>query len=121
MTVSTIDRPSSTTGRSLLPGLALTALFSTILLIAMGSIVRVTGYGLGCPDWPLCYGQVIPPAMTGAWVEFTHRLLGAAASLQIILVALFAWRGYRDRPWVFRPAIVAVALLSLQIALPSPC
>jgi heme A synthase len=117
MTVSTIDRPSSTTGRSLLPGLALAALFSTILLIAMGSIVRVTGYGLGCPDWPLCYGQVIPPAMTGAWVEFTHRLLGAAASLQIILVALFAWRGYRDRPWVFRPAIVAVALLSLQIAL----
>jgi heme A synthase len=101
----------------LLPGLALAALFSTILLIAMGSIVRVTGYGLGCPDWPLCYGRVIPPGMTGAWVEFAHRLLGAAASLQIILVALFAWRGYRDRPWVFRPAIVAVALLSLQIAL----
>jgi heme A synthase len=117
MTVSTIDRPSSSTGRSLLPGLALAALFSTILLIAMGSIVRVTGYGLGCPDWPLCYGRVIPPAMTGAWVEFTHRLLGAATSLQIILVALFAWRNYRDQPWVFRPAILAVALLGLQIAL----
>ena len=117
MTISTIDRTSSTMGRSLLPGLALSALISTILLIAMGSIVRVTGYGLGCPDWPLCYGQVIPPAVTGAWVEFTHRLLGAAASVQIILLAVFAWRGYRDRPWVFWSAIVAVALLILQITL----
>jgi heme A synthase len=117
MTVSTIDRPSSTTGHGLLPTLAVSALISTILLIAMGSIVRVTGYGLGCPDWPLCYGQVIPPGVTGAWVEFTHRLLGAAASVQIILLALLAWRSYRDRPWVFWPGIMAVAFLVLQITL----
>jgi heme A synthase len=100
-----------------MPILALTALITTILLITMGSIVRVTGYGLGCPDWPLCYGQVIPPALTGAWVEFTHRLLGAAAGIQIVLLAVFAWRDYRDRTWVFWPAIAAVGLLVIQVSL----
>jgi heme A synthase len=117
MAVSTIDRTSRLSGRQVLPGLAILALISTILLIAMGSIVRVTGHGLGCPDWPLCYGRVIPPALTGAWVEFSHRLLGAAAGAQICLLALLAWRGYRDRPWVFWPALVGVGLLIIQVSL----
>jgi heme A synthase len=119
MAVSTIDRTSTSnaTGRRLVPVLALTALISTILLITMGSIVRVTGYGLGCPDWPLCYGQVIPPTVLGAWVEFSHRLLGGLAGIQIVLLGLFAWRDYRDRPWVFWPAIAAVGLLIVQVSL----
>lgn len=122
MAVSTVDRTSKEQSsrlsiRRLMPGLALSALASTILLIAMGSIVRVTGYGLGCPDWPLCYGQVVPPALTGAWMEFTHRLIGAAASLQIVLLGVFAWRRYRGQPWVFRPALAALGLLVVQIIL----
>ncbi len=119
MAVSTIARTSTskTIRRRLVPVLALTALISTILLITMGSIVRVTGYGLGCPDWPLCYGQVIPPTVLGAWVEFSHRLLGGLAGIQIVLLGLFAWRDYRDRPWVFWPGIAAVALLIVQVSL----
>jgi heme A synthase len=79
--------------------------------------VRVTGNGLGCPDWPLCYGRVVPPALTGAWVEFTHRLLGAVTSTQIVLLALVVWRRYRQRPWLFWPAVTAVGLLIIQISL----
>ncbi len=103
--------------RIYLPGLALSALISTILLILMGSIVRVTGHGLGCPDWPLCYGQPIPPFIVGAWMEFIHRLIGAAASLQIILVGWQAWVHHRDNPWVARPGVIAVGLLAVQIVL----
>lgn len=117
MAVSTIDRTSDLSGRRFFPALAVSALISTLLLIAMGSIVRVTGHGLGCPDWPLCYGRVIPPALTGAWVEFSHRLLGAVAGVQIVLLAFFAWRGYRRRPWVFWPAVLAVVMLVIQVSL----
>lgn len=117
MAISTIDRRSEVSGRSLMPSLAVSALITTILLITMGSIVRVTGHGLGCPDWPLCYGRVIPPGLTGAWVEFSHRLLGAAAGAQIVLLAVLAWRENRDRPWVFWPAVAAFALLIVQVSL----
>lgn len=117
MTVSTVPQTWSLPARRLLPGLALSALITTILLIAMGSIVRVTGNGLGCPDWPLCYGRVVPPALTGAWVEFTHRLLGGLTSVQIVLLALLAWRGFRHEPGVFRPAVLAGLLLVVQVSL----
>ena len=117
MQVSTATRESTGVLHRFAPVLALAALISTVLLIAMGSIVRVTGYGLGCPDWPLCYGRVIPPALTGAWVEFTHRLLGGVTSVLILLLGLTAWRGYREQPWVFRPALFTVVLLAGQVIL----
>ena len=118
MGVSTVSQTGDWTVRRRLPvGLVLSTLISTILLILMGSIVRVTGYGLGCPDWPLCYGQAIPPFMVGAWMEFTHRLIGAATSLQIVLVGVLAWRWHRAEKWVFRPAVLAVALLVVQVVL----
>ena len=101
----------------LIPALAASAWFSTLVLILIGSIVRVTGHGLGCPDWPLCYGRAIPPAYGGAWVEFSHRLFGGIAGIQIILLAALAWREGRSRPWSYRPAIAAAGLLAVQVLL----
>ena len=101
----------------LISGLAASAWFSTLVLILIGSIVRVTGHGLGCPDWPLCYGRAIPPAYGGAWVEFSHRLFGGIAGIQIILLAALAWREGRSRPWSYRPAIAAAGLLAVQVLL----
>ena len=101
-----------------LPVLALTSLFSTIILILVGGVVRVTGNGLGCPDWPLCYGQAIPPILhRGEWVEFSHRLVGLVASVQIMLLLVLAWRHYRGQKWIFRPALLATIFLVFQILL----
>ncbi len=115
-TVTAGRRAASRPALAVWPGLAISALLSALVLVAMGSIVRVTGHGLGCPDWPLCYGRVIPPALTGAWVEFSHRLLGAVASLQIGLLAVFALR-QRHSPWIFWPAVGGALLLGGQVLL----
>lgn len=108
----------STASSSLLGTLALTGLLSTILLIMVGSFVRVSGNGLGCPDWPLCYGQAVPPlGDASAWVEFSHRLLGGIVGLQIAAVIFLAWRHYRDNKLIWRTAVAAGVVLIIQVSL----
>ncbi|MCS7222765.1 MAG: COX15/CtaA family protein [Anaerolineae bacterium] len=117
MNISTADRTSHLSVHRLMPSLILSTWISAILLITVGGIVRVTGYGLGCPDWPLCYGQVIPPALIGAWVEFTHRVLGAATGLQIVLIGVLSRLYYRNQPWMQRAALGTLGLLIVQTGL----
>ncbi len=61
-----------------------TILISTFLLINLGGLVHNTGSSLACPDWPLCYGQVMPEMTGGILVEHSHRLLGSLVGILII-------------------------------------
>ena len=94
-----------------------------LVLTALGGIVRVTGSGLACPDWPGCYGAVIPSGDFGefaphqVWLEWTHRLVAAIMGLIILGYAVAAWRRYRDRTRVWLPAALAIPFLALQVVL----
>jgi cytochrome c oxidase assembly protein subunit 15 len=68
----------------------------TYLLMVMGNVVTTTGSGLACPDWPLCYGTVIPPRQLNIWLEWSHRLLGGTTGLLILASVAFAW--YKKAP-----------------------
>ena len=99
-------------------GLTLATAIATFALVILGGVVRVTGSGLGCPDWPLCHGGLLPPLETKAIIEYSHRIVASLLVGPLILVTVgMAWVSYRRVPWVVVPATVALILLVTQALL----
>jgi heme A synthase len=89
--------------------LAFTTAFFAYLLIALGGVVRVTGSGLGCPDWPLCHGRPYPAADVHSIIEYSHRTAGSITGVLVIATVVLAWIVFaRVRPIV---AVLATASL----------
>jgi protoheme IX farnesyltransferase len=87
----------------------------TLLHETIGVVVRATGSGVACPDWPLCYGNVLPPLDDPkAWIEWTHRGVAAIIGFLILGLAFFAVRDHRDRPSILWGSLLAVALVGFQ-------
>jgi heme A synthase len=86
----------------------LTAVFA-YLQIALGGVVRVSGSGLGCPDWPLCHGRPYPPANIHAIIEYSHRAVGSVTGVLIIATVVLAWVVWRTQ----RPIVAWLATASL--------
>jgi len=85
-----------------------TALFA-YLQIALGGVVRVTGSGLGCPDWPLCHGRPYPPADIHSIIEYSHRSVGTVTGVLVIATVVMAWVVFHR----LRPVVAIVATGSL--------
>jgi cytochrome c oxidase assembly protein subunit 15 len=112
------NRKATSAGR--LQALTLVTLFLTFDLVLFGAFTRLSDSGLGCPDWPGCYGKATPlgahaeisaaqSAMpTGpvthskAWIEMVHRYLASGVGVLIIALTVGAWLGRKSEP---RPAM----------------
>lgn len=110
MANSVLNQPNAAAGvqwqpQNIIRGLVWKIAIATWLLMAVGSATRVMNAGLACPDWPLCYGQLIPAAQMNlqVFLEWFHRLDAAAIGLSAIaLLGLSLF--YRSRlpkwlPW----------------------
>ncbi|HEX6474840.1 MAG TPA: COX15/CtaA family protein, partial [Candidatus Limnocylindria bacterium] len=99
--------------------LAIAAAAATFVLITVGGLVRATDSGLGCPDWPLCFGDWVPPAELHAWIEHSHRLVAAVLVGPLVgavaLITVFTARR-RDRALLIA-AVGAGVLVIVQAIL----
>jgi cytochrome c oxidase assembly protein subunit 15 len=108
---------------------AIITTLATYFLIFVGGLVRVSGAGLGCPDWPKCFGRWIPPLsadqlppdidpalfnFTLAWIEYINRLIGVVIGLLVLITALLALRYYFKEKHISIPSVLALVLVVFQ-------
>lgn len=119
---------------SLIGRLATLAALLALCVIVLGAWVRLSDAGLGCPDWPGCYGQLDVPRAGAeieaanrdwpdrpvdaakAWKEMVHRYFAGALGLLVLAIGIIAWRRRRRGTPVILPTVIAV-LVVLQALL----
>jgi len=108
------------------------------LVIIAGSVVRATGSGMGCPDWPKCFGHWIPPTNVSqlpanyqtyfkvqeqriapfnalqTWTEYGNRLIGAVLGLLMFAQLFLAWRIRKEHPLFLKLALATLILTGME-------
>jgi len=85
------------------------------LLLVWGNIVAGLKAGLACPDWPLCHGKVLPPFRWDIYIEFLHRVIGAIASILLVVLSYKRFREYSRSAKII--PVITVLLLIFQVTL----
>ncbi|MEX0723763.1 MAG: COX15/CtaA family protein [Gracilimonas sp.] len=108
---------------------AITTVAATLFLILVGGLVRAAGAGLGCPDWPKCFGMWIPPTsladlpsqfnesqfnVYNTWIEYVNRLVGVLIGLLITITFVLSFRYRKTKPTVFYSSFAAFVLVLFQ-------
>jgi len=110
--------------------LAFVTTIATCVLIFIDGLVRVSGAGLACPDWPTCFGSWFPPLNASevpngfdasnfnplfVWLEFTNRVFTALVGLLILATTIFALQSLKSAPRLIMVLFAALVLFGLDI------
>ncbi len=99
--------------------LAIVAAVLAFIVVVAGAYVRLSDAGLGCPDWPFCYGKPVPAEITDhdalakAWKEMGHRYLAGTLVLLVFFLTYLSWKARRSR-WI---SLGVLALILFQATL----
>ncbi|WP_044195873.1 COX15/CtaA family protein [Oscillatoria acuminata] len=125
MANSVVDRhpaiaPTDSPPRDRIRRLVWKIAIATLLLMAVGSATRVMNAGLACPDWPLCYGQLVPTQQMNlqVFLEWFHRLDAGLIGISAIALAGLSWWDRRELPgWLPFASTGALGLIVFQAVL----
>jgi heme A synthase len=107
----------ATSGYRLVSRLGLATTLAMFGLMVIGSIVRSTGSGLSCPDWPLCGGRLVPPFEPHVLIEWLHRLVALLVSVMLAATAAAVLARHETRSRLGGLVALALALLGTQVVL----
>ena len=97
------------------------ALCLAFVVVVVGAYVRLSDAGLGCPDWPLCYGHPVPEQVSNAdahakaWKEMGHRYLAGTLGIVLCVIWFFSFRLQQSR--ALASAIVALVVLQATLGM----
>jgi len=86
---------------------------ATFFLVIAGGLVTSTDSGLSVPDWPLSYGQLMPPMVGGIFFEHGHRMVATLVGILTTILAVWLWRS-EDRRWMKVLGLVALLAVITQ-------